>query len=640
MDIGLHRVLIEIVKLVAGLGDRIRERKRANAAERANRSRHFSEQTIAKSVRNYVCPDFTDKDPGESHEPISQGFVARQNAIEVITAVIKKKGRPGRPHALILADSGMGKTSLLLNAASFIASRNDERTGAALVALGARDADEVISAIQAKPKVVILLDGLDEDSLAIGRPVERLNELIEKCRDFKAVIVSCRTQFFDNAAAIPRFAELRAFGPVPAGQNGLVQIDHLYLAPFNDTQIDEYLRRRYGFFAFRKRHQARAFVDSVPALSVRPMLLSYLPELIELDTTPKTASAVYRLVFDAWLRRERQWIQELDLGEFSYRCALDIFARRIERGGESAGADELEFLSITERGALSRYQVTSRSLLNRTADGKYKFSHRSIMEFLVVDGLTNRISNQWSGQPIELTDQMRRFLFEELNIESGHAATDFQKINLCQVPALRITSFGFDWKVYNYAGRVTNPGLWRLPLSHGDRSVTRLGDLFEVASNVASSKKLGLIRVIMLRVGGSTNGVTDLIECVPFFVCDNGLVWGNCATPRSELPDGTHLLYQLDVSTGDDRAGNLNYGYRLERYGGKFANKGDLSELSNLLDEQKGVGASAFGGELGFVVCPEVRIASDSRSRIGLLLPPHREFQEVDLFRAIWWSKH
>lgn len=57
---------------------------------------------------------------------------------------------------------------------------------------------------------------------------------------------------------------------------------------------------------------------------------------------------------------------------------------------------------------LEDWVLSGRSLLNRDAEGNYKFAHRSIMEYLVVKGFVDD-DKAYGG--LLWTDQMKAFLW-------------------------------------------------------------------------------------------------------------------------------------------------------------------------------------------------------------------------------------
>ena len=115
---------------------------------------------------------------------------------------------------MLLADSGTGKTSFVLNYYSHNARRpKRKRHNLALVPLGSNDADELIQNSVAPEDTVIFLDALDEDVKAIEDHHGRIIELMEMCRNFKRVIVTCRTQFFPKDEEIPVETGIARLGP-------------------------------------------------------------------------------------------------------------------------------------------------------------------------------------------------------------------------------------------------------------------------------------------------------------------------------------------------------------------------------------------------------------------------------------------
>ena len=73
-----------------------------------------------------------------------------------------------------------------------------------------------------------------------------------------------------------------------------------------------------------------------------------------------------------------------------YKKRKDIFLNRQKRGGLYISVNELEIFALKFNIKLSKVEMTSKSLLNRTSEGLYKFSHKSILEyFLSLEGYQN-----------------------------------------------------------------------------------------------------------------------------------------------------------------------------------------------------------------------------------------------------------
>lgn len=380
---------------------------------KALRQGSFDSGTIGRSVQHYVRPMCSLSDPSIEAEPAQALITPRESLFRVLDRFLSQSAEK-RKHLLLLADSGMGKTSFLLNYFSakgpglLRGGRNIQ-----LISLAQPDCDELIDAIPPDQRrtIDLFLDALDEDQRAFGRVAERVSEIVKKCHQFKSVVITCRSQFFATDDEIPVETGLYKAGPVPANESKTYCFRRLYLSPFDDSQIDEYLKKTYpGLFNIKRRANAREIVKKIPALSVRPMLLAHLPEVIESGVEVHHSVDVYRVMVDAWLVRESSWVPPDRLRSFSEKLAIDLYFNRAKRGHESAMPDEIQALALAWGVDLDPAHLTSRSLLNRTSDGRYKFAHRSIMEFFVAQYLVNCDVEQ----PVEITDQIAQFITQSL----------------------------------------------------------------------------------------------------------------------------------------------------------------------------------------------------------------------------------
>lgn len=317
---------------------------------------------------------------------------------------------------IILADSGMGKTAFLLN----YYARHHRRwwwqlrgIELKLVPLNQADATDMITAVPAadRAKTVLLLDALDEDQKAIADHHQRLSELITMSKNFRAVVITCRSQFFPKDEEIP--TGLGLIINLPTGSSKEYSLQKLYLSPFTDEQVDLYLRRRYRLG--RRRNEARDIVQQIPDLVARPLLPTYVEDL----TATKGIHATYQMherVVEMWCARESYFVAPDKLREFSECLAVEMFLSRGERQMERIPEAELRPLALKYNVGLESWKLRGRSLLNRDAGGHYKFSHRSILEYLFVKRFTRGKvpphSEPW-------TDLMRTFLGEMLPTLEG-----------------------------------------------------------------------------------------------------------------------------------------------------------------------------------------------------------------------------
>jgi hypothetical protein len=231
---------------------------------------------------------------------------------------------------------------------------------------------------------LLLADAFDEDVVAIQDYRQRLDQLMNAASDFKAVILTCRTQFFASDTAIPMETGIARVSPRRAGRSGTHEFRKVYLMPFTEEQIRLYVRRMVPWWRPKKRAKASAIVQRIPELSVRPMLLALLPELMEDGRSLRELWELYEFMVDSWLQRESNWIDPNHLMEISQLIAVDLFISRTRRKAERISPDELANLLATSAESIEQWKLTTRSLLNRDAGGRFKFAHRSIMEFLFV----------------------------------------------------------------------------------------------------------------------------------------------------------------------------------------------------------------------------------------------------------------
>lgn len=362
----------------------------------------YDPEAIHRAVRHYVEPNGTSVDPAQEAEPKSL-VVAEEPVMRVLDRFMAE-GAPSR-HMVVLADSGMGKSSLLLNYyARNQRRRPSRRRRIALVHLGLPDADERIRAIQDRSTTALFLDAFDEDIRAIRDYRARIAELLELTTGFRRVLLTSRTQFFPADEEIPQETGLLKTGAVGM-EKRTYQFRKLYLAPLSDAMVREYLRRRYSGLRLGARSKAWNLVRKVPLLSVRPMLLTYIPDLIDSNRPLRSRYQVYNELVTKWYERESPWVDKDALDAFSSRLAADIFIHRSERVSERISQEQLEPLARRWGISLDDWQLRGRSLLNRDAAGNYKFSHRSIMEFLVARTYLDTVSAVLSGNKSRIPDK-------------------------------------------------------------------------------------------------------------------------------------------------------------------------------------------------------------------------------------------
>lgn len=377
--------------------------KGASALETKTTIESFTDAEISEAVRHYIEPDATNVDPANEDDLRNFAFVRE----DIFSALDRTLESPDKVYLMVLADSGMGKTTLFLNFYARERARpKARRREIAVIPLGRSDADEQIKNISNKRTTILLLDALDEDIEAIKDHGKRLRELMDLSADFKAVIVSCRTQFFSSDQALPSETGIARVAPKRAGATGTHLIKRFYLAPFNETQVEAYIKAVIPFYRIIARRRAHKLINRIPELAVRPMLLALLPDLLSNMGQFREIWDLYEFMVQSWLSRESNWISPQDLLNASERVAVEVYLGRQLRQSERLPPEEFASLLSGMALPLETWKLKARSLLNRDAAGHYKFAHRSIMEFLFIRSLVggdDRCANvQWTDMMCEL----------------------------------------------------------------------------------------------------------------------------------------------------------------------------------------------------------------------------------------------
>lgn len=372
-----------------------------------------------ESLRYYIEPDCCTVDP--SGEDDLRALLPSRQPIHALFDEIFTRHTKYR-HVLVLADSGMGKTSLLYSLLlknSLLPAK--KHLPMAFVSLSKRDSLLSLADIQTpRAQTILLLDAYDEDPLAVNDLRNRLDYILSQCSDFKRIVITCRTQFFAHDEEIPIMTGIVKLGPRSAGDSGELLLYKLYLAPLTSTQVERWLRKRFGLFRWRKKRIARTIIERIPELSVRPMLLVVIPDLIEDEKFIESIYELYGYMVSKWLIRESRWIGPNQLLLFSRRIAVDIFCNRTLRQSERIPRlDFEEYLKTAPLGDAWKFQ--SRSLLNRDSEGNFKFAHRSFMEFMFVEAF---LGGDRKCLTVAWTEQMIQFMWEAVSIWTINQGSD------------------------------------------------------------------------------------------------------------------------------------------------------------------------------------------------------------------------
>ncbi|MFZ1610943.1 MAG: hypothetical protein WAT52_07735 [Chitinophagales bacterium] len=349
---------------------------------------------IEESQKKYIRTKCQNIDPANDiNLKQSFAFATREDLLKFfLRKVFKVKENENRFY-LILADSGMGKTTFMLNlyvrykSIFYIIFYKKKMK---LLPLGENFETTAtnIKAIKDPHKTILLLDGFDELPTVDNKTIiSKFDELIELVKEFATVLISCRTHFFSSETEEP--FELRVKKYNTKG-NGFHLIKKIYISPFDDKDIKRYINKTFPIYDIKSKHKAFDIIHKTNDLMARPMLLSYIKNIITLKESHLTTSFdIYESLIYNWIDREsikypqeEQWEFKLNLIYFSYAVS-DYIYTKYESNGLYIPIDEAQKISKRFSINLNDIEIKSRSLLNRNSKGDYKFSHKSIYEFFL-----------------------------------------------------------------------------------------------------------------------------------------------------------------------------------------------------------------------------------------------------------------
>lgn len=393
----------------------------------------------------YIVPKCQHHNPADYNEDDGPRSDLRTSIFDYIGAFLKKPValRNGGHQLFILADAGMGKTSVLIMLKlGHLLELFPPDYACLLLKLGP-DSLATLRQQNNKDKTVVLLDALDEDPMAWGRFEARLDELLRATEYFRHVIITCRTQFFPETDVNP----FRNPGRVTVGDFICPMI---FLSLFDDDQVDDYLRKRFsGFWGGKaKRVRAKKILDAMQSLRFRPLLLAHIGELMEAPDQTWNEYTVYQALLDTWLKREHKKLREQNIQPLPTTAALwdacTLLAVHLQGLGLRVLAQDDLCALVADMPAIAlieNFEIGGRSLLNRNSARAYRFAHYSIQEFLVAHALVegklgrlmptpNQTESVFGSHKLRVTEQILAFLACQENALVGLNRLELSEVKL------------------------------------------------------------------------------------------------------------------------------------------------------------------------------------------------------------------
>lgn len=147
--------------------------------------KQFGKAELKSHLHSYVVPKCSPSDPSNKE---GEEYLAEIRE-PIFTYVDRTIRNSGKSYQLLLADTGMGKTTFCLNYLAH-GTKAFPDYNFALVSLASKAVDNHIKGVSNKADTILLADAFDEDPQAWGKGRDRLSEILELSEDFKAGGVS------------------------------------------------------------------------------------------------------------------------------------------------------------------------------------------------------------------------------------------------------------------------------------------------------------------------------------------------------------------------------------------------------------------------------------------------------------------
>ena len=370
---------------------------------------NYSKEAKKSITRYYIQTRGQDIDPCDQEEiREDNGKFLSENLIQFFIKRAFKEDSFGK-YYLVLADSGMGKTTFLLRLNRELLfhpiHKNKKKKVVVFIPLALSTCFDQIQKIQEPENTILLLDAMDENNNAILNYKQFFIKLVSNTERFYRIVLTCRTQFFPNRASEPETTGKIRIGSGKKSE----EIVKKYLSPFNDEDVHKYLKKKYRFKK-KKQNQAYGIVHKVPILMARPIILNWI-DFLCVSPTSKTEFTfqIYEEIINQWIKRE-SLEQENKLLELS----LAISNYMLENETTTMPATMVEEIAKRKEIKIRPIIAKSRSLLNRNGGGEFKFAHRSFLEYFIVYSIFDKLIlpnniQFWFG-----LSGVRRFFFEKL----------------------------------------------------------------------------------------------------------------------------------------------------------------------------------------------------------------------------------
>ena len=322
----------------------------------------------------------------------------KQELVKFFIDEVFTKDNTNRRLYCIFAGSGMGKTTFSVQLFVEYIHRYKESTLPYDIYLRDLGDAKVIEQIKSLSdeigdkahRSILILDALDENLQASEDFEAFRTKLEEVIAPFKFVVITCRSQFFPNEHEMPEYSNIR----INTTDKNLLSYNKIYICPFSPSDITLYISKKYKGWGSKNRQlrkQAIAIIEKCKHLMARPVLLSYIDDLIDENRNYTTESDIYETLIKRWLKREVGNIPDTavrmdrynELVAFSQKLAERMYQNWRETGDFRLDGQTMNDFCQKNHFDKIHYQFRRRSLINHDAAGAFKFSHKSFLEYFL-----------------------------------------------------------------------------------------------------------------------------------------------------------------------------------------------------------------------------------------------------------------
>ena len=423
-----------------------------------------------KNYQLFIPTKFQNYPPNDYPDPHDSLIVSSELLIEKFLEKILIRKNTNRDLYCVLGGSGMGKTTFAIHLFKEYVWKYKKESLPFEISFFSLSDDSVIekiNGIENQTEHVLILDALDESSQAAKNFASYIDKLEKAIKDFRIVIITCRTQFFKTEEEELKESKLRNYGI----NKGFRTYNRQYISPLADKDIADYIDKKYPFRLLmpstyknkKKREKAKLIIRSSGNIMVRPLMLSYIDSLLGESNDIVTTNDMYQHLISSWIGREADMISGADertkikdaIWSLSQKLAVNLYKNRRRRNGYYIASAEFDqFKAVNDYDRID-YSFDSRSLVNRNSSGDIKFAHKSFLEFFLAKEKWEHpdFSIDFEGMDMALLFFYEMFQKEvDKNIEAGNIEVTKDDIpgrwNITGVKAVSFVKepdFRYEW---------------------------------------------------------------------------------------------------------------------------------------------------------------------------------------------------